>query len=297
MKTHSGHPQQGNHLSLRRQVSYAPFVVGIIMCVAGFLAVYGFFVKSPDGQFIDESALVEAIVAKKYIGLQTAKLLDYLPVTSVFIAAFVVLFVTLARRRWKAAGIALAAMAAANLSTQLIKAWLPDRPQLGVSTLALNSLPSGHSTVAASAAAAVFLVVSPRWRPLTALVGGSYAVLAGLSTLINQWHRPSDVIAAFFIVAAWTLVAAPFILRSGKTWNVWLGSGQHWGSSKIWISVSALVALAAGVASALILNTVMEQPSSSSYGFFLAGVGQIVAVGYGLAAVSILLLTHQVKRR
>lgn len=297
MNKRSEKHQTGNHLSLRAPISFAPHLVAAVVCLAGLVATYGFFVKSTDGQYIDESALVEASVARKYIGTQTAQLLDYLPVTSVIIASLVVVFVTLARKRWRAAGVTLVAMGAANLSTQIIKAWLPDRPDLGVTTLALNSLPSGHSTMAASAAAAVFLVVSPRWRPVTAFVGASYAVLAGVSTLINQWHRPADVVAAFFVVGFWTLLAAPFVLRSGKNWNVWLGARHHWASSSWWAVAAAAIAIGATVLSALVLDPVMAHPSTSTYSFFLAGVGQIVAVGYGLSVAAAAFFTFQVRRR
>lgn len=267
------------------------------MGLAGLVLSYRFFIESTTGQFIDESALVEAAVPGRWIGVQTAQVLDLLPVTSVFIAALVILFVTLARRRWKAAGIAIVAMAAANLSTQLIKAGLPDRPDLGVNTLALNSLPSGHSTLAASAAAAVFLVASPRWRPAAAFVGGSYAIMAGISTLINQWHRPADVLAAFFVVAFWAALAALLVLRSGPKWNVWLGSDRHWASARWWPVLAGLLAALAGVATWLLYRTVDGPGTVSTTSYFLIGVGQIVVVGYGLTLAATLLVTLSVRRR
>lgn len=294
MKKQADRRRKGNsHLP----VSAAPFASAAALCLAGLVTTYVFFVKSTTGQFLDESALVEAAVARRFLGSQSAQILDLLPVTSAVIAAFVVLFVTLARRRWKAAGIALAAMAAANLSTQLIKAGLPNRPDMGVTTLALNSLPSGHSTLAASAAAAVFLVVSPRWRPATAFLGSSYAVLAGISTLINQWHRPADVLAAFFLVSIWTLAAAWLILRCDGGWNVWLGSNQHWATSRWWVVISGIFTLLAATATALLLHSVSGNPTNSTTRYFLSGVGAIVAAGYGLALAGILFMNHQVRRR
>lgn len=295
MKTHAVQHRTGG--AAPKRIPAWPFVFAAIISLTGFILSYRFFVNTTTGQYIDESALVEAAVAQARIGTQAAQVLDYLPVTSVVLAAVVVLFVTLARRRWKAAGIALAAMIAANLSTQLIKAGLPDRPDLGVPTLALNSLPSGHSTIAASAAAAVFLVVSPRWRPAAAFVGGSYAILAGISTLINQWHRPADVLAAFFIVAFWTSIAALAILRTGPRWNVWLGSEMHWASGRGWVLTTAILALVSGLAVALILWQLSAPDATSSSKFFLAGVGQIVVGGYGLTVAGTLLLTLPVRRR
>lgn len=295
MNTHTSQRRTGGAASAR--IPAWPFVFAAIISLTGFILSYRFFVNTTTGQFIDESALVEAAVAQARIGTQAAQVLDYLPVTSVVLAAVVVLFVTLARRRWKAAGIALAAMVAANLSTQLIKAGLPDRPELGVTTLALNSLPSGHSTIAASAAAAVFLVVSPRWRPAAAFVGGSYAIMAGISTLINQWHRPADVLAAFFIVAFWTSLAALAILRTGPRWNVWLGSEMHWASGRGWVLTTAVLTLISGLAVALLLWQLSAPEATSTTKFFLAGVGQIVAGGYGLTVAGTLLLTLPVRRR
>lgn len=297
MNTHAASPRPGLPGRSGARVAAWPFVTAALISLAGLILSYRFFVKTTTGQFIDESALVEAEVARERIGTQTAQMLDLLPLTSVVIATLVVLFVTLARRRWKAAGIAIVAMAGANLSTQLIKAFLPDRPDLGVNTLALNSLPSGHSTLAASAAAAVFLVVSPRWRPAAAFVGGSYAIMAGISTLINQWHRPADVVAAFFVVAFWTALAALLVMRSGPTWNVWLGSAEHWASARGWTVLTGVLTVLAGAAAALIYRSVMGTESGSTTSFFLVGVGQIVMVGYGLTFASTLLLTLTVRRR
>ncbi|WP_170133124.1 phosphatase PAP2 family protein [Arthrobacter livingstonensis] len=293
---HSPRSGRGRRQSGRTPISALPFITAAVVSLAGLVATYLFFVKSTTGQFVDESALVQAKVAQQFIGVQASQVLDLLPVTSVVIAFVMVLFVTLARRRWKAAGIALAAMAAANLSTQLIKFGLPDRPFIGVQTLTLNSLPSGHSTIAASAAAAVFLVVSPRWRPAVAFVGGSYAVIAGAATLINQWHRPADVVAAFFVVSFWTAVAALPVLRTGRSWNVWLGSGQYWASRRWWMGLAALIAVLGAVSTALVLRAVEPHAHNSTISFFLGGVGLIVVAGYGLTALGTLLLTHQVRR-
>ena len=149
----------------------ALFVLATLACVAALAATYFFFVRTTTGQFIDESALVEAVELSGTAGKAATKLLDWLPALSVVIASIVVVFVTIVRRRWSAAGIAIAACLGANVATQILKDLLPVRPYRGIETLELNSLPSGHTTMAASAAAAVFLMVSPRWRPLAGYPG------------------------------------------------------------------------------------------------------------------------------
>ncbi|MBG0738091.1 phosphatase PAP2 family protein [Paeniglutamicibacter antarcticus] len=274
------------------------WLAAAISVVAG-IATYLFYVRTTTGQYIDESALDEAARAQARIGTPSATFLDALPVISVVIAAVVVLFVTLARRRWLSAGVAVAAMIAANLCTQLIKSSLPDRPDRGVLTLGLNSLPSGHSTLAASSAAAVFLVVSPRWRPAVAFFGGSYAVFAGVATLINQWHRPADVITAFLVVAGWTALAGLVIMRTGSSWNVWDGYGEHWAASRLWPFLSVLAGVLAAAVAVLVLRELTPAGGSkvSITDYFWTGVALIVITGYLLTVAGTLLFGMEARRR
>ncbi|MCY0903954.1 phosphatase PAP2 family protein [Arthrobacter sp. H14-L1] len=275
------------------------FWLAAAISVMATIATYLFYVRTTTGQYIDESALNEAARAQAWIGTPIASFLDALPVTSVVIAAVVVLFVTLARRRWLSAGIAVAAMIAANLCTQLIKSSLPDRPDRGVLTLGLNSLPSGHSTLAASSAAAVFLVVSPRWRPVVAFFGGSYAVFAGIATLINQWHRPADVITAFLVVACWTALAGLAVMRAGSSWNVWDGYGEHWAASRLWPFLSVLVGMLAAALAVVVLRGITPPGGSrvSTTDYFWTGVALIVATGYLLTVAGTLLFGMEAPRR
>lgn len=258
------------------------FAFATIVCLLALAATYYFFVRTTTGQFIDESALVQADTIRGPAGRASTKFLDWLPLLSLVIAAVVVLFVTIVRRRWTAAGIAVAACVVANLATQLLKDWFPDRPYRGVQTLELNSLPSGHTTLAASAAAAVFLMVSPRWRPLAGFLGATFAVASGVSTLINQWHRPADVIAAFLVVATVMLPAGWLVLRTGKAWNAWGGHDGHWASSRLW----TLLPGAAVVASAAIAAYALREPilgmelTDSTSSYFWAGTAMIVGTGY-----------------
>src|SRR5690606_19101848 len=45
--------------------------------------------------------------------------------------------------------------------------------------------------------------------------GALYTSVTGVSTLIGQWHRPSDVAAAVLVVVAWTAVACALAGRAG----------------------------------------------------------------------------------
>jgi membrane-associated phospholipid phosphatase len=122
--------------------------------------------------------------------------------------------VALVQRRWQEALGALVLVAGANITTQVAKAALA-RPDFGVDVGAPNSLPSGHTTVAASLGAAALLVAPARWRPAVAVPAAGYAAATGVATLFGGWHRPADVLAALAVVGAWTLaVSAALPLRS-----------------------------------------------------------------------------------
>ena len=274
------------------------FLLATLGCAAALAATYYFFVRTTTGQFIDESALVEAVEIHGAAGKASNKLLDWLPALSVLIASVVVLFVTVARRRWAAAGIAVAAATGANVATQVLKDLVPVRPFRGIETLEFNSLPSGHTTLAASAAAAVFLMVSPRWRPLAGFLGGSFAVATGVSTLINQWHRPADVVAAFLVVGAFTLPAGWLIMRTGRGWNVWEGYNGHWASARLWVAVPVLAGLASAAVAAYSLLKIAPGPAQegSTTNYFWAGTSLIVITGYLATVALVWLFGHAVQR-
>ena len=103
-------------------------------------------------------------------------------------------------------------MAGATLTTQLLKYLVLYRPHLGTWPHYGNTLPSGHTTAAAAASASLLFVVGPRARPLVAVLGALYTAATGWSTLIGQWHRPSDVVAAVFVVTAWFALACGFMV-------------------------------------------------------------------------------------
>ncbi|WP_255771626.1 phosphatase PAP2 family protein [Pseudarthrobacter sulfonivorans] len=274
------------------------FFFAWLACVVGLVATYYYFVQTTTGQFIDESALVEAVDIHGPAGKASTQFLDWLPTISLVMAAVVVLFVTVIRRRWSAAGIALTACVGANIATQVLKDVLPSRPDTGVVTLELNSLPSGHTTLAASAAAAVFLMSSPRWRPFVGFAGGTFAIASGASTLINQWHRPADVVAAFLLVGAFMIPAGWLILRQG-TWNVWDGFGRHVGSARIWLKLPVLIGLASAVVAVYSLARIAPGPlqEGSTTNYFWAGIALIVIAGYLATVATTSLFAYAARRR
>lgn len=278
------------------------FVLAAAACAVALGWTYWAFVRTTTGQFADESAWQEAGVAAPDTQLPFLSFLDTLPAISVVLAAAAILYVVVRRQRYAAAVIAVAVVLASNLTTQILKNLVFDRPDRGVATLAFNSLPSGHTTLAASAAAAVFIIMAPRWRPVAAAAGGAYSVLAGVATFINLWHRPADVVAALLVVGTWTLIGGLIVMRTGDRWNRWAGFGSGWGSSRGWLVLCWVLGLGGLVVSVLLYGSVQAIGPAPVPGtaavplFFWWGLTWIVGVGFTLAAAAGWLFAAQARR-
>lgn len=173
--------------------------------LAAFEVVRRVFVGTERGQLLDTAALTGNRVGSRHLDEPVEVLLSAMTVLSLAAAIAVIGFIALMRRRVALAGAAVLLIVGANLTTQLLKHGI-ERPEYGVDVAraaAGNSLPSGHTTVAASVAVALVLVLPPRLRGVAALLGAGYAGLAGVATLSADWHRPSDAVAALLIVGAW----------------------------------------------------------------------------------------------
>lgn len=185
-------------------------VAGSAYAVA-LVMVFRLFVQTRRGQYVDAVALTGNTIGQFRIAGLVQDVLNVISYASIAGAIVVIGFIALARRRILLAIAAVMLVAGANLTTQLLKYEVFLRPDLEVDDpvrRAVNTLPSGHTTVAASVAIALVLVLPPAIRGTTALFGAAYAGITGVATLSASWHRPSDVIAAFLVVGVWSAIAA-----------------------------------------------------------------------------------------
>ena len=286
-----------NRATSARRPAHNPalFIFTALWCAAALALTYWAFVRTTTGQLLDESAFKEAELLVSPQRLPILQFLDSLPLISVFLAGIVMLAVSIYRRSLVPAVIAFITFAGANVTTQVLKRLLLDRPDRGVITLDFNSLPSGHTTLAASAAAVIFLLATPRWRPAAAFIGGTYAVLAGAATVVNLWHRPADVVASFLVVAAWTLLGGLAMMRLQPEWNRWQGR-RH--GSGAWVLLSWFAGLLSLVACAgSYLYARFLAPASTAADpllpYFWWGLTLIIGVGYVLWALAIALFNQQ----
>ena len=173
---------------------------------AGVAGLAHLAVRTPSGQRLDQLILTGA----QYHEGALASLADLasrsvsVPVSiGILVAA---LLLVLVRRRPGLLLPLLALVVGANLTTQVIKHFVLTRDALGPGIeITPNSFPSGHTTLAAAAMVALVLA-SGRLRPLLALLGAAWTASVGIGTLVLGWHRPSDVVGAILVVAAWTFL-------------------------------------------------------------------------------------------
>ncbi|GIG23541.1 hypothetical protein Cch01nite_42650 [Cellulomonas chitinilytica] len=197
-------------------------VVGACLGVAAASAVgvwwlWSVFVNTRAGQLVETAALDGAEYGQTQLWKVAERVLDVVSVGFIAAVLIAAMLIAVLRRRWELAVQVAVLMVGANLTTRFLKLEVFDRPELGGHGQYGNTLPSGHTTAAASVSAALLLVVPPRVRPWAALIGAGYTTLTGVSTLIGQWHRPSDVVAAILVVLGWTaLTCAMIALRPAR---------------------------------------------------------------------------------
>ncbi|ASW55810.1 PA-phosphatase [Plantactinospora sp. KBS50] len=173
--------------------------------LAAFAALWRYAVLTKSGQWLDTVALTGNYIGRDHIGGLVATVLNAMSVASLLVATTVIGFIALIRRRIALAILATLLIAGANITVQVLK-YLLIRPDLGIDperAAAGNSLPSGHTAVAASVAVALIMVLPRTARAWGALLGATYTALAGVATLSAGWHRPSDAVASLLIVGAW----------------------------------------------------------------------------------------------
>ena len=184
---------------------------------------------------------------------------------------------------------ALVVLVGANLTTQVLKEVVLVRPDLGLverTPATLNSLPSGHVTVALSVVVGLVLVLPRRLRPLAATGGLLFTSAVTMAVMSSGWHRASDAVASCLVVGTWAAVVllvlvlvrgrAAGLLRRGPRASRWARTALALGgggvlATLVLLSVPApggvlvlLTAYAAGVsltagAAAAVLAVVLSE--------------------------------------
>ena len=194
-------------LTTRRPTASSAATVTTLGAVALLVALVQIALHTRFGQQHDQAAMT-TVVGGRDTQLAVLSLLGYVSIGAVVAVVVGCGVVALLRGQVRLAIAATLVIAGANVTTQVLKHSLLDRPDLGLGLGSLNSLPSGHTTVVASAVGAMLLVAPRLARPFLVAVGGFATTLTGASTVVAGWHRPSDVIAALLVSLVWTAAAA-----------------------------------------------------------------------------------------
>lgn len=277
-------------------VRVAPRVVAALVAAgAAVLAwmVWRYFVDTYAGQMAERAAFDGAVTGQGPLWAVAEPVLDTVSVTLVVVGLGAATGIALLRRRWGLAVQVAFLVVGANVTTQLVKHDVLGRENLIGGWTADNSLPSGHTTVAGSVAAALLLVVPRQARPLVAVLGAAYTAATGVSTLVGQWHRPSDVVAAVLVVLAWGALVCAFTPRSALDRDA--------GGSPGSVVTSVLLLLASVVGTAAALWAYRSTPvtwGTTTAQEATAYVGGVAGVGAATAAVfAVLLLVRQAAAR
>jgi membrane-associated phospholipid phosphatase len=196
----------------RRRAPTTLWVLAAVYALA-FAAAYAFYVRSGVGQRLDEAGFFGRDGMEPRLIGEAESLLGAVELT--VLASILALLVLLAfwRGRLDLAAAVVAMVAGSNLTTQVLKLGILERPHLVPDFYRLaNSYPSGHVTAVASLAMAAVLVSTRRVRPVVAGIGAAAAFVVGVSAVTAGWHRPSDVMGAWLVVGTWAAISAGSLL-------------------------------------------------------------------------------------
>ncbi|AXO35442.1 phosphatase PAP2 family protein [Micromonospora sp. B006] len=268
-------------------------VVLALLQTAAFVVVWRFAVHTELGQWLDTVALTGNRIGQDRIDGPVDTLLNAMSVVSLLAATAVIGFIALIRGRKALAVTATLLIAGANVTTQLLKHFLV-RPDFGIDperAAAGNSLPSGHTSVAASVAVALILVLPRKLRAAGAFLGAGYAAAAGVATLSAGWHRPSDAVAAYLVVGAWAAVAGLALLVFQREQAVVEPGDAHRVAAAVLGGVGAVALLASALAlSWLVDRSTIPVEALSRRQLFVGYAGSAAGIGGTIAVVAALML-------
>jgi membrane-associated phospholipid phosphatase len=173
-----------------------------LVALAVFFGIYGLAVRTQVGQHADQAALVGGRSAPERAQSGASRLLRFISVGSL-VAAVLALgaLAWLWRRPWLIA-LPAAIVGISLLATEAFKLVIFQRPDLWPSSLAGNTFPSGHTTIATSLGLSAVLIAPTRWRGWVALAAAAFAGGVGILVVTADWHRPSDPLGSYALCLA-----------------------------------------------------------------------------------------------
>ena len=236
----------------------------IALALAAVLALGWFVTQTVLGQAIDNRAY-SSVGASGRAWALIVDPLAYISIASVALATCALVLMACVRGRADLAVGACVIIAGSNVTTQILKRVITYHPATD-----LPSFPSGHTTVAASLCVAGLFVAPTALRRTLLPLGAFLTTFVGAGTLVGHWHKPSDVIGAFGVVALWAGLA----IALSQLW----GRGRRQRPVVEEVVSAALSPLLGAAASGLLFLAAGVRPSERS-GQLPIAVAALLAIG------------------
>lgn len=257
---------------------------------ASLFGAFRFFIYTHVGQQVDEQAYAE--YTNQFLNYRgpTLTALDSLPTIVGVVAVLGLIAVLVWKHRFLPALVGVLCGVGACVTTYALKNYIIVKPDWGIQEAVSNSAPSGHTTFAAAAGAALFLAAPRLMRPTVALLAAVATCLTGASTIINGWHRPVDVVTAILVTAMWTVLGMT-VLRYVRRGDFTIAAR----GGLVLVPLLTIATLFLSFCSVILYLIAIFSPIPG--GAFTAATCMIVAVSFGTTALTVNLLRARNSKR
>lgn len=257
---------------------------------ASLFGAFRFFIYTHVGQQVDEQAYAE--YTNQFLNYRgpTLTALDSLPTIVGVVAVLGLIAVLVWKHRFLPALVGVLCGVGACVTTYALKNYIIVKPDWGIQEAVSNSAPSGHTTFAAAAGAALFLAAPRLMRPTVALLAAVATCLTGASTIINGWHRPVDVVTAILVTSMWTVLGMA-LLRYVRRGDFTIASR----GGLVLVPLLTIATLFLSFCSVILYMIAIFSPIPG--GTFTAATCMIVAVSFGTTALTVNLLRARNSKR
>ncbi|RSX55147.1 PAP2 family phosphoesterase [Bifidobacterium dolichotidis] len=131
------------------------------------------------------------------------------------VLTLIALIVAGVRRRWRLMIQLAIYCAVCTAAIHFLKPLLPRPLLIHVESNSANSAPSGNMMLAIASSIVLICAVPHAWRALCAVVGLIFSSSVGLTVIVNQWHRPVDVVLSTLIALGLAMIMLAFTGHSG----------------------------------------------------------------------------------
>ena len=279
----------------RRLLATASLVALAVSCAALVVVTDLVAVHTTNGRLLDGSSLRGARNSRTGLTGRLEQLLDLVSVASLVAATVVVAMIALIRLRRTLALAGVAVILGSTVTSQVLKRLVFERPDFGfyeTTPATLNSLPSGHSTIAFAVVVALVMVAPTRVRAQVAVLGVVVATVLALATLSAGWHRPSDSVAAFLVVGTWAFGCGAWLVArdTGRGPADGNAGERHRTSTRLLIAAGALVAAAATLSALVITSRIDDYGTTAQVLAYVAGGSAVAGTGAAVMGAFLVML-------